>query len=247
MRSLIGCCLLAFVLPCCTLLRASIDSVDLVLVTLAGSRAPLLAAAGHPLAMACKVERKCVVTTDDGTQWVPEQKEVGDVTFCAVSKWQRALVRLVQQKALDLRPGQEGGNINVAFWDDLMKARQEAANEALDKALKSEDAPQPPAKRRKKHIKASVHELALLPAVLELSLPATSGAGEHAMRVLSEGLGTTTVWIELTSDNLTFLKESIKASRLKPKRAKAKSAKRHPEQRGSDASNNSGTASQEEG
>lgn len=48
MRSLIGCCLLAFMLPCCTLLRASIDSVDLVLVTLAGSRAPLLAAAGHP-------------------------------------------------------------------------------------------------------------------------------------------------------------------------------------------------------
>ena len=95
-----------------------------------------------------------------------------------------------------------------------MDARQKACDDAYAEAVKVEDSADegPGGKRKRKsakeeYRKAFSKDLHLLPEVLEVSV------GDFRLALLSEGLNTTTIWMELLPENLTWLKSCVESER----------------------------------
>ena len=86
------------------------------------------------------LSQKWVVNLKGCKTWVPKQKEVNDGTFLALSKWDRQCILALTDRALDLRANKDGGSLNSEVWDELIAARQEVADRAIEEALKTDDA-----------------------------------------------------------------------------------------------------------
>eukprot|EP00439_Symbiodinium_sp_Y106_P021904 s5894_g2.t1 len=96
----------------------------------------------------------------------------------------------------------------------IMDARQKACDDAYAEAVKVEDSADegPGGKRNRKNAKEDYRKAAskdshLLPEVLEVSV------GDFRLALLSEGLNTTTIWMELLPENLTWLKSCVESER----------------------------------
>ena len=130
-----------------------------------------------------------------------------------LNKWDRALVRTLTGKSLELRSGKDGGSLNIDMWDDMISARQQKANELLQQALNVEEDEATEKKKPCKKVQAvrslSKHALAL-PQKFTISVQG------HEFQVLFDGIGTKSVWIEMTEENLTWLKNAIDRSEQKP-------------------------------
>ena len=66
--------------------------------------------------MELTVEQKLVLYVN-GKHCIPEQKYVDGETFMHLKKWDRALVKTMTGKSLDLRPGKSSGSLNIDMWD----------------------------------------------------------------------------------------------------------------------------------
>ncbi|CAE7196949.1 unnamed protein product [Symbiodinium sp. CCMP2456] len=122
--------------------------------------------------------------------WVPKQKEVNDGTFLALSKWDRQCILAFTDRALDLRANKDGGSLNSEVWAELIAARQEVANDAIEEAFKTEDHEQEKGHKKAKVLRASSKHDFMAPPILTVHYKG------HAFRVLYEGLGGNTLWVE---------------------------------------------------
>ena len=152
--------------------------------------------------------------------WCPTQKIVEDRTFFSFTKWTPQLVYLLTGKRLKLAStrADQSGSLNVPIMQKIMDARQKACDDAYAEAVKVEDSADegPGSKRKRKsakeeYRKAFSKDLHLLPEVLEVSV------GDFRLALLSEGLNTTTIWMELRPENLTWLKSCVESEEAKPR------------------------------
>ena len=175
-----------------------------------------------------EVESRKIILFDK-QEWCPTQKIVNERTYFSFTKWSRQLVRMMTGKPLLLASGRaaESGSLNVPVIGKILEARQSACDQALEEALKVEDvsgdeAPVQPKKKAKKAIrKAAARDLHLLPEVVDVSV------GEFKLSVLSEGLSTGTIWMELRPENLSWLKSCVDAEEAKPRQKKAEPKAKH--------------------
>ena len=163
--------------------------------------------------MSISMEEKLVIFLGK-EQIVPKQKCVDDVKYMCLDKWNRALIRLLTGRALDMREGKESGSLRSAVWDEIVEARQDRANELLHEALQNEQEDDPKNKRKQPVRATSKHQI-LLPVWAQLQVRG------HSFKVLLEGINSqTTIWIEFTLENLTWLKKEIQESEAAPRKVK---------------------------
>ena len=177
---------------------------------------------------------KTVVLSGKGEQWIPTQKnEEGMVWFSVNGRWDRGFTKFVFGKALDLRSedlrkDKDRRSLNSKFFDDLVTQRQTTFNEIIQKRLQNEDDQEdtPPQNKVFKSFKATAakHQQ-YAPYYIDMQLPAIEEGGPTpTAKVLFEGLGSQTLWFELTEANLQRLKAGFLNSDSKePRGAKRKS------------------------
>ena len=163
--------------------------------------------------------QKWVVTLKGCKAWVPKQKTVNETSFLALSKWDRQAVLALTGKALDLRKNRDGGSLNSDVWDGLLAARQEVADKAIEEAFQTEDHEAPAGKKRKAVTRASSKHDFMAPPILTLQFRG------YSFRVLYEGLGSHTLWVEACEETLRKLKEFISDSKPQPRQPKARAKK----------------------
>jgi len=165
--------------------------------------------------MNLSVEQKMVLFVN-GNHCIPEQKCVDGDTFMHLKKWDRALVKTLTGKSLDLRSGRNNGTLNIDMWDEMLRARQGKANELLQEAFNVEDDNNKPIERKKSKklevVKALSKHALVLPKKFTISVR------EHDFQVLFDGIGTKSLWIEMSEANLTWLKSAIDTSEQKPRK-----------------------------
>ncbi|CAE7430565.1 unnamed protein product [Symbiodinium sp. CCMP2592] len=154
-------------------------------------------------------------------EWCPTQKIVEERTFFSFTKWSAQLTRMMTGKRLQLGGGRaaESGSLNVPVIGKILEARQSACDKALEEALKVEDGlgdeDEKPKKKAKKTIRrSSAKDLHLLPEIVDVSV------AEFQMSLLSEGLSTGTIWMELRPENLSWLKSCVDKEEAKPRQKK---------------------------
>ena len=165
--------------------------------------------------MSISIEEKLVIFSGK-EHIVPKQKWVDDVKHMCLDKWNRALIRLLTGRALDMREGKASGSLRSAVWDEIVEARQDKANELLQEALQN-DQEDDPKNKKKQPVRATSKHQILLPVWAQLQVRG------HSFKVLLEGINShTTIWIELTLENLTWLKKEIQESEAAPRKVKRK-------------------------
>ena len=166
--------------------------------------------------MELTVEQKLVLYVN-GKHCIPEQQYVDGETFMHLKKWDRALVKTMTGKSLDLRPGKSSGSLNIDMWDEMIRARQvqDKANELLQQALNTEEDAAIENKRKSKKpqvVKAQSKHALVLPLKFTISVQG------HEFQVLFDGIGTKSVWIEMSEVNLKWLKSAVDRSEQKPRK-----------------------------
>ena len=171
------------------------------------------------------LSQKWVVNLKGCKTWVPKQKEVNDGTFLALSKWDRQCILAFTDRALDLTANKDGGSLNSEVWAELLQARQDVADKAIEEAHKTED--QDEARKKKHKVRASSKHDFMAPPILTVQYK------DYSFRVLYEGLGGTTLWVEAKEETLRMLKKFISESKPKPVRSKPMKAmpKKSPKKR----------------
>eukprot|EP00439_Symbiodinium_sp_Y106_P009719 s6570_g1.t1 len=161
---------------------------------------------------------KTIVLYGKGEQWIPTQKNEEGLVFGG-------------RQALDLRKDKYSRSLNSKFFDDLMTQRQSTFNEAIQKRLQSEDDQEdtpPQSKKVFKSFKATAakHQQ-YAPHCIDIQLPAIEEGGPTpTAKVLFEGLGSQTLWFELTEANLRHLKAGFVNSESKDRQPRAAKRRR---------------------
>ena len=99
------------------------------------------------------IESQQVVKYGDQT-WTPAQITVDEVIYFQFCKWDRAFVKWVTGKSLDLRKDKSAGSADCEYMDQVLSRRQAACDDALHAALHDEG-DQGKAKKRRKRASAS--------------------------------------------------------------------------------------------
>ena len=68
--------------------------------------------------------------------WLPETKQVEDLVFFSIGKWNRAATYALTGKGLDLRSHKAAHTMNGSFYDKLLKLRHEACVAELTKMFR---------------------------------------------------------------------------------------------------------------
>jgi hypothetical protein len=137
-----------------------------------------------------------IISDDKKVVWLPDCKTVDGKTFVCLNKWNRQLVKFVTNKRLYK---ERGGSINVALFDEMLQARQEACNACVESAKVVDEgeavAPDAGTKRRPKHRheKARPCDAMFVDPIVLIRMPGFSDScGEVApisMLCLFDGLG----------------------------------------------------------
>ena len=165
--------------------------------------------------MSMNIEEKLVISWGK-EQMVPKQKCVDDVKYICLDKWNRALIRLLTGRALDLREGKETGTLKSAVWDEIVQARQDKANELLQEALQNEQTEEQQKNKRKQPVKATSKHQILLPVCAQVEVRG------HSFQILLEGINSQVLWMEFKLENLLWLKQEIEGSQTLPRKTKRK-------------------------
>lgn len=164
--------------------------------------------------MSLSVEKKMVITAGS-TICVPQQKEVDGLTFVCLEKWNRSLVKVLTGSALDLRQGKSKGSIDTPIFAKLVEARQNKANELLQQAIateQEENAEEAPKGRKAKPVRATSTHALILPTKLTVDVDG------HECCMLLEGIGSMTIWLLFSEDNINWFKDQVTAEECKPRR-----------------------------
>ena len=145
--------------------------------------------------------------------WCPDTKEVDGMHFFMVDKWDRRLTVFCTGKGLNLKKGQKA-DINCRFIDDLQKLRSVAADEAVARAYQVEEDGEG-TRAKKKFRKAKISDSDIADKVVEIEGPSLQRAETvipgMVMKVLF-GIKNHPLWLELTSDNLEYIRHGVLAS-----------------------------------
>ncbi|CAE7662933.1 unnamed protein product [Symbiodinium sp. CCMP2592] len=190
--------------------------------------------------MAFSVHRQLRVLKGEQA-WVPtEEVTVDGKVYIKFFKWDSDLVYLMTGKKLYLAKEKRSssGSLDCDLWQDLVKARQEAANDLLTKAKTVEHEGGPPKKKAKLQ-RATSKSMILLPETVEVS------CREYKLRMLLRGLGSQVLWLEGTCENLQWFFDNVQSSRVKERKHKRKGSKNKGVERAA-ASDESEEASDDE-
>ena len=165
------------------------------------------------------LETHLVVKYGDQT-WALTQVTVDDVIYFQFGKWDRGFVKWVTGKSLDLRKDKTAGSADCSFLDQLIARRQTACDDALDAALHHDDDDSSQVKKRRRRAKSCDDHL--VPKVLNMSLPPVpeEDLPEKLVRILFDGAGTASIYMEMHQDILYHLKKGIQHSSKSERRKK---------------------------
>lgn len=151
-----------------------------------------------------------------GQPWVPEVKEVDDKVFIRLHKWDRGLHRFATGRSLCFK----GSHENIGLVDNLCVRRNRACDELYRQLREEEDGLDntagPSNKRpRKVYIRKSrASDCAYLPKIVTIKLPdAQHEDGRvlegHDCLFLTECTRTSSVFVEMTVENLDFIHQYV--------------------------------------
>ena len=174
--------------------------------------------------MAFAVQTKKIVQLED-EEWIPPQKAIGDRTFFSFSKWTATFVKMMTGKRLDLRKhkSQTSGTVDVAVMDEILQARQEAADSFLADALAVDEVGEEKPKKRKKSntkVRAQTKHSHLVPTILDVEVR------DRKLSILFEGISSGHIWMELLPGHLDWLKDAIQNDEPKSRRARTRQVRK---------------------
>ena len=160
--------------------------------------------------------------------WMPDTQTTEGVTYFKITKWDRALTKLVTGKSLQLHSKSDKRNINVKLFQEWATLRQSACDAALRKVI--EDGHVQEGSEVPKKIRHAREEDAYLVgrSVIIQTPEFTDAQGavhpRKPIRVLWQIKGVD-IWIELNLENLQHTLEALRASPPEtPKQAKGKAS-----------------------
>jgi hypothetical protein len=151
--------------------------------------------------------------------WLPKTKTVDGVTYCRLHKWDRGLIRFAKGEALDFR-NSSGQSFNIALLDDLCRLRNVACDSEF-KRIGDQGAAEDGAKKPKKYTrKARKTDEQILPSSVVVTLPTVAlpdGAVVDGfdVRALVEGIRTSEIYLEMTTETLTNIWEVVQKSQTR--------------------------------
>jgi hypothetical protein len=159
------------------------------------------------------VENKIVVTNPFNERWEPESKVVRAETFVLVNKYDTPFFKFCTGDPL--------GGVNdpmdrttTSFWEELVKIRNDASQNAFNRALDEirEAADEADDRRRPiNHRRAKLSDAGLAGEVMDIKMK--FGALEHATKVLF-GCRGSPVWVRGDVDTLAFIQHAMCANYL---------------------------------
>ena len=175
---------------------------------------------------AVKIEQKWVVTSSGERAWLPTTVEKAGAPFVRLSKFDRGFVKFCLNKTMSStsKKGDGHRNANVPHFDALLSLRKEASIQAASAALEMEDSltEESKAMKRKKR-KVREEDAHLVSPIVTIQTPQLQWKGvthvSRPMRVLW-GLTSKNLWVELTKENMTFMKNMVASgqTQLKPRK-----------------------------
>ena len=136
--------------------------------------------------------------------WIPNLQEVDGCKFIELSKWDRNFVQFATGKSLDFRSG-KASSANVSFFDRLVAERKKSTHDAIVSTLQ-DAADEGSGGRNSKRRRISWQEIlsseVMAPRCVSMDVDGTR------LRVIS-GLKSTTVWVELSASNLSFIQNGV--------------------------------------
>ena len=160
--------------------------------------------------------------------WIPDTQSTEGITYFKITKWDRALTKLVTGKSLQLHSKSDKRNINVKLFQEWASLRQCACDAALRKVI--EDGHVQEGSEVPKKIRHAREEDAYLVgrSVIIQTPEFTAADGTvypgKPIRVLWQIKGVD-IWIELNLENVKHTLEAIRASPPEPpKQAKGKAS-----------------------
>ena len=172
----------------------------------------------HP--MSCTIKSCFIIEADHMSRpWILDTKEANEKTFVRLNKWDYGLVRFATNKTLNFKKGTHE-TLNMNIMDRLCQLR----NAACDK-LFVEHTQQPledgsKGKKRKYVRVAKASDLVFLPEAIQIDLPSVKGddgriIDGHSTWALSEGLRTSNLYLELSDENVAYIRNCTVHSTLR--------------------------------
>ena len=161
--------------------------------------------------------------------WCPTTRVVMDTHFFCVDKWDRKLNMFCIGRGLNLKRGRTT-NINCKFIDSLAKLRSEASDIAVAKAYEDDADEGAQDKKRKKARKARASDSDIASPIVDIEVPDVHRANVmvagRRMRVLF-GVKNHPVWLELTAENLDYVRHAVLVDIENNERGRRWGATRH--------------------
>ena len=143
-------------------------------------------------------------------KWVLDTQEVNDVKFVCLTKWCRHFVQFATGQALDMRASKRVTG-NKQFFDQLVKERRLASVAAITNTLHAngdgDDQSHGRKNKKRKFSKADLLSSSMIaPSMVDVTIHG------HTMKALFELRSINQVWIELTMDNMKFVRAGMMQS-----------------------------------
>ena len=145
--------------------------------------------------------------------WMPSVQLISGVKFIRVSKWDRHLTTFCTRRPLNLySSGSRPLNtINVVWFDEVKSLRVQACNQAIRKVIE-DGAEAEGSKKPEKIRKATQEDEFVAGRIVTIEVPPVEQDGAvvepaRSLRVLWGIRGD--LWIELTAENLSYIRHAI--------------------------------------
>ena len=171
--------------------------------------------------------RECIVVESNGVEWRPPVKKVNGNMFAPFAKFDSCLTRLITGKPYNRssRRNKPLNDLNVAFVDTMLRLRQEACDAAVIKAHTDGDEDVPKATKRQRRAKAS--DAAIAPAVVTPVFDEYIGPDivlDPCTIDVLFGTGYSTLWINLTEENLEYIKARVACDQSRGRTRRSRSS-----------------------
>eukprot|EP00439_Symbiodinium_sp_Y106_P047006 s2541_g6.t1 len=146
--------------------------------------------------------------------WMPETQIVGGYTFIKLHKWCRELTQFVTGRALQAHCNSRRPlhNINVQWFVTMEELRKQACDDALKRVIVQ--AAEAEGSEIPKNIRPARQEDEFIAGRSVLvTAPAIEGSDDDPPQIrLLWTLKTADIWMELTTDNMEYMKKAIRES-----------------------------------
>lgn len=143
--------------------------------------------------------------------WFLDTKEVSNKVLVRLNKWDYGLVRFALNRTLNFKKGTHEFS-NMHIMDKLCQLRNTACDRMFMEHTQQDNEEGKKGKKRKYCRVAKASDLVLLPEMFELDLPAIKVddgriIDGHTTYALTEGVRSSNVYIELTTENMNYIRD----------------------------------------